>query len=363
MLCISLTPRDSAAQNLKDKIQKNKEENKRIYEKVRALQQSKTPLWEEVHKLEQRKAAAQGDLRKVKDQLKQAEQEEQSLNEEVEELRLDLGSYKDNLAQRMRAVYMQGDMSYLDLLFQAVDFNDLVDRIFFIQTIGQRDEKLISTTQMNQQALATKLELVSQKREEIGEIRAVLQTDLEKIAAVLEDTRRTIIAITNEEKLQMRAAAENEAENKEWAAIARSRQAAGSSYSYKGKAWTSKFKKPCAGSVISGFGYRNHPILGRRRMHTGVDIAAPEGTKIGAAGDGKVIEARRMGGYGLAVMIDHGKGRATLYGHCSSISCKVGDVGSVGQKIGEVGSTGLSTGPHCHFEVRINGEPVNPMDY
>jgi murein DD-endopeptidase MepM/ murein hydrolase activator NlpD len=263
----------------------------------------------------------------------------------------------------MRAVYMQGDMTYLDLLFQSSDFNDLIDRIFFIQTIGQRDTGLIETTQTNQQALSVKLELVGLKRKEIDQIKLVLQTDLEALKQEMDTYKGRIDLITKDEQLKLRAASELEAENKRIMARARERQRAGSSYSYKGAAWKSKFGKPCPGPIMSGFGYRNHPILGRRKMHTGVDIGAPEGTKIVAAGDGRVIDAGRMGGYGLAIVIDHGNGRATLYGHCSKLSCEVGDVVKAGEKIGEVGSTGLSTGPHCHFEVRIDGVPKNPMDY
>lgn len=96
-------------------------------------------------------------------------------------------------------------------------------------------------------------------------------------------------------------------------------------------------------------------------MHTGQDIAAPSGTAIKAAGSGKVITAAYLNGYGNTVVIDHGGGVSTLYGHCSRLFVSVGQTVSQGQKIAAVGSTGYSTGPHLHFEVRINGKPVNPL--
>ncbi len=120
---------------------------------------------------------------------------------------------------------------------------------------------------------------------------------------------------------------------------------------------------PVSGSVSSGFGYRIHPISGARKLHTGIDISVGSGVPIGAAGDGVVILASWYGGYGNAVVIDHGGGLATLYAHQSSLAVSVGQSVSEGDTIGYVGSTGYSTGPHLHFETREFGTPVNPMGY
>ncbi len=117
------------------------------------------------------------------------------------------------------------------------------------------------------------------------------------------------------------------------------------------------------GRVSSPFGYRIHPILGVRKLHTGIDINGSTGTPISAAADGKVILSQTYGGYGRAVVIDHGGGMATLYAHQSSIAVSVGEVVTRGEVIGYVGCTGSCTGPHLHFEVRLNGVPVDPMQY
>jgi murein DD-endopeptidase MepM/ murein hydrolase activator NlpD len=124
-----------------------------------------------------------------------------------------------------------------------------------------------------------------------------------------------------------------------------------------------RFSWPVNGPITSPFGYRNDPVLGGNRLHAGVDIGASSGTPIKAAGDGVVVMAGWNGGYGNFTLIDHGGGLATGYGHQSSIGVRVGQHVSTGEVIGNVGSTGASTGPHLHWEVRVNGTPVDPMGW
>jgi murein DD-endopeptidase MepM/ murein hydrolase activator NlpD len=128
-------------------------------------------------------------------------------------------------------------------------------------------------------------------------------------------------------------------------------------------AWPGNYVRPVSALIPmgSGFGMRFHPILGYYRMHTGIDFVAPIGTPIHAANDGEVVWASWRGGYGRCIILLHGGGVATLYGHCSELYVQPGQEVKRGQIIGATGSTGLSTGPHLHFEIRVNGVPVDPI--
>ena len=130
-----------------------------------------------------------------------------------------------------------------------------------------------------------------------------------------------------------------------------------------GRETSSGFRMPVQGSVTSPFGYRVHPILGFRRMHTGIDFGAPYGAPIAASANGTVASAGWDGGYGQAVRLSHGGGIQTLYGHMSRLAVSPGQQVAAGQVIGYVGSTGMSTGPHLHYELHRNGERIDPASF
>lgn len=119
--------------------------------------------------------------------------------------------------------------------------------------------------------------------------------------------------------------------------------------------------QPIPDTLSSGYGWRDDPIRHTWKFHSGTDFPSDPGTPVGCAGDGKVTFAGRQGGYGNVIYVDHGGGVVTLYGHLRRIEAKVGDAVTAGARIGQVGSTGRATGPHLHFEVRLDGRPVDPV--
>jgi murein DD-endopeptidase MepM/ murein hydrolase activator NlpD len=356
---LTLAPLSVHAQSAKQRGRGGDLARKAEQAKARAKELGKqaTLLSDEIKGVDTRIDSKESEVRAVKKQLAITEASLREMESEKKQIEADLGSYRDALGDRMRAVYMMGDMTYLDLLFSAGDFADFVDRIFYVQTICGRDEELIEQTQLDQARLTEKVAQITVKRDEIQRIRNLQLQQLGELNELMQAKKEDLETIESNKALAERQARELEEQSR---LIEQSyRQTIRSGRGYKGK-WTGKFAAPCPGPIMSGFGYRVHPISKVRKIHAGVDIGAPTGTRVNAAGDGRVIQTGWFGGYGNCVIIDHGGGRSTLYGHLSRISCSPGDV-KKGTKIGEVGSTGYSTGPHLHFEVRINGTPVNPL--
>ena len=147
------------------------------------------------------------------------------------------------------------------------------------------------------------------------------------------------------------------------AAAAQAAQSSGGGSDYTYVQGTGQLAWPVSGVITSGFGWREHPIFGRQIFHTGIDIGVDEGTPVHAADSGTVVYSGWMDGYGYAVVIDHGNGISTLCAHNSDLAVSEGQSVSKGAVIAYAGSTGNATGPHVHFEVRVNGDPVNPLGY
>jgi murein DD-endopeptidase MepM/ murein hydrolase activator NlpD len=286
-------------------------------------------------------------------------------------------TYDDELHQveifkaRVRAMEENGEISYYSILFQANSFTDLLSRIDFISEIMSYDESVVDRLDAAKQRTADKkaelesvkteveryrelqLEKIAEKETEIEEAEALmmsLKEDKDALADIMQqyESDRTKIdaKITDTVKKleEQRKAAEKAANGKIVS--------------------TGQFIWPCDSQLItSGFGPRKSPTKGASSNHKGVDVGAKHGSNIYAADSGKVVIAEYSSSFGNYVMLNHGDGRYTVYAHMSKLKCKVGDSVTQGQVIGLVGSTGVSTGPHLHFEVHVNGTEVDPMNY
>lgn len=267
--------------------------------------------------------------------------------------------------QRLRQLYMGERLSMMQMVLEANDISTLLDRIYYKQKIVGQDKQLLEELRGKIRELnELKGELARQKAV-IGQTIATIQVKNVQIQKSIAVDRALRDRYRSDAAFYERAEREMLQESANITAQIRGLTTRKSFATVRGS--TGSFMWPIAGAISSGFGYRRHPIHKRSLMHTGLDIAGPNGGAVRAADGGQVISAGWKGGYGKAIMINHGnrngKNLVTLYGHLSRISVSVGQNVSKGEVIGYEGSTGYSTGPHLHFEVRVDGAPVNPLGY
>ncbi|MBP3821438.1 peptidoglycan DD-metalloendopeptidase family protein [bacterium] len=280
----------------------------------------------------------------------------------------DFQKIDDEMKLRVREVYKHQRYGMFKLILSARNVNALLDTLYFEKIVIQEDYKKMQAVKAKANKIASlKAQVESQKRRieasirDINTQRATIQSS---IAA-----NKSMIDRLNKDK------AYYEKTEKELAAqsanlqnmIANMTKKNASSGKTPIKVSSTGFIRPISGPITSPFGYRIHPIFKSRIYHSGIDIGGPNRGAIKASNDGKVIFSGWYGGYGKVVILDHGiingKPITTLYGHMSQIKVSNGQMVKKGQTIGLEGSTGYSTGPHCHFEVRVNGKPTNPLNY
>lgn len=278
----------------------------------------------------------------------------------LERTKRHLARRQDLLTRRVVDIYQGEDLRYADVVLGSADMWSFLTRAYYLQQILDSDTELIRQIQADKAAIEEDKARQAQRVEDIAALQERLETQRNKIASLAESKRAQLDAIENSKELYEKALAELEAKSREIERRIRDIQNTPRGRQRYARAFSGGLMFPCAGRVSSTFGYRVHPITGVYKLHTGVDIAAPTGTAIKAAADGVVIISGWQGAYGYAVVIDHGGGVSTLYGHCSKLLVRVDEKVKQGQVIARVGSTGYSTGPHVHFEKRVNGTPVNP---
>jgi murein DD-endopeptidase MepM/ murein hydrolase activator NlpD len=278
------------------------------------------------------------------------------------------------LEARLRAIYVTESPDVISFLVSASSFSEILDSFEYMERIGLQDKKIAAQVKESklqaaaQRAATAKTRRVSvatvavieARTAEAREVRDELASSRDTLAAarVLKREALTDVRESREEYLhEVEGLAAQSATLAEAIRDAQAQAAAAAGSSGSGAPSAAGFIWPVNGSVVSGFGMR------WGRMHEGIDITASSGTPIWAAAAGTVIHAGWLGGYGNLVVVDHGNGLATAYAHASAILVSVGQAVAQGETIALVGSTGNSSGPHLHFEVRVNGEAVDPLFY
>ena len=301
----------------------------------------------ESNKLQQQRDALQG---KIDDNLAQLEKKQAEVKERQ-------GIYK----HRLRDIYINGQVNYLDVLLGAKDFSDFSSRMFLLQRIIKSDVSLMEQMQKDAEEIAARKAQLDGQMQEIKATQNMLQAKTDKVER-LRNQRAAMLSEAEAEEQQSQDEYERLlAVSEQIAAMLRNMEQNGTVA--EAPVVTNSYIWPCNGVITSPFGWRTHPIFGTTKYHSGLDIGVDYGTPILATNSGTVIYSGWLGGYGNAVMIDHGGGLVSLYAHNDSLNVYEGQYVNRGTCIAYAGSTGYSTGPHCHFEMRLHGEVVDPMGY
>lgn len=348
-----------------DELKKKERELNELNEKIKALDasieqnknlQSTTNV--KIKNVQTSIRALEAEVDRLTGEIADTEQAIVVKTEELKQAELKIAEKNELLNDRLRVMYKTGSIGYLEVLFGAEDFTDLLSRIDMIQMIVVHDQNLI-------QFLKEQRDIIETKKIELEFIRVELSTLMD---SKLSKQDELSVALNNlisyKTDLRNDEAAMNEMEDElleqadQLTEYIRNLELAAT---YVG----GEMMWPVPGhySISSLFGNRLHPISKEYKMHTGIDVEAPRKTPIVAAQTGTVVFANWFAGYGKAIIMDHGGGYTTLYAHLDVIDVEVGKVYKKGETIALSGNTGYSTGPHLHFEVRMNGDYVDPLTY
>lgn len=350
----NLTDLQTQQQDLQDQLQQSHEE-------LEEVQSQLSENLQQIEKLDERIRQSENEIEELDAQVKALQEEIAGIQSQLDVAQKNYEKQKNIMEKRLIAIYEAGDTKYLDVLLSSKNISEFLSNYYLITEIASVDKDLLDEVEAEKK----EIELAKQELEKNQETLAVALQTQTKTATVLQNTKALrenyISRLSDEEKAKQAQIDEMteqyEAVNNQILELAV--QGLDSVYIGGELAWP----VPGYNRITSNYGMRVHPITGQYKLHTGVDISAPIGANFVAANDGIVTKAEYNTAYGNMVIIDHGGGISTLYAHGSEILVTVGQTVKKNDAILKVGSTGYSTGPHAHFEVRINGVVTDPLPY
>ncbi len=349
-------------QQRQQQLQQQIQSNQRRMEELRQAEQEAR---RRMGSLQQNIRQTESSLRDNQYRLEQAQKALEQAQRDLQDLEERLKRQQQGTAARLRYMQRQGAEHWWALLLSSRDLNEFFDRRHQLQLLIEADRQLIQELQATAKEVDQQRIALEAQRNEIALILQELAAQKNQLQQQAVTQEQLVGRLANERAAYEAAQRRLEADSQQLTGliqqlIAQQAQQRGGRDPVQG---TGRLIPPAGGPITSPFGWRVHPIYRSRRFHAGIDFGVPTGTPVRAADRGTVIYAGWYGGYGNTVILNHGGGITTLYAHNSRLAVGVGQVVQRGQAIAASGSTGLSTGPHLHFEVRVNGQPVDPRRY
>lgn len=336
---------------LKDKIKDTKTKISANSKEKKALDSEIAKVQTEIDKLNSKISESNNKIAAKEQELAVAQQQSQT----------QYGNYY----ARAKMMVEKGSVMYLEVLLNSKSFSDLLSRYSVVKQIVRYDSNRLDELKAVESKIAElKKELEGEKANLVA-LRSNETAQMNALASKRAASQKIIDDLQSDQASYEKALKQQEqAEANARAEIARLAAQSNASVASLPKIGSGGMIKPASGPVTSPYGVRIHPVTGKRKQHTGIDYGAPHGSSILAAAAGTVIvSGYNSGGYGNYVVINHGNGVTSLYAHASALLVSKGQQVTQGQPIARVGSTGMSTGPHLHFEVLINGSHTNPAAY
>jgi len=320
-------------------------------------------LLTQVNTLQQDESVARQELTVLELENQKIQEDIKILDANIKDEQIKINELSDKMKGILLDMYKYGESETMRTMFASRSVFEAVEMAHLLKLVTKRDEEILSQLQDRVQNLDLSRQTMDEQQVRLKEQTEAVQLQRDRYKQSIQDTNSFIKSIQKQKALAEKAALEAEQAQKQAgemiAALQKKRSAQKSYVSGKG----SMFNWPVRGNISSPYGYRIHPILKRKILHSGIDIAAPNGTPVKAPAGGEVIYDGWLRGYGRVVVLDHGRGYSTLYAHLSASLVKEGQVVKSGATIAKVGKTGNTTGYHLHFEVRVFGTPENPIKY
>jgi murein DD-endopeptidase MepM/ murein hydrolase activator NlpD len=351
---------------IKNQLSASQEKEKDAKAEYEAKKEKEAELEAEIKTLEKRIASTEAELKVLEGKIASNNEEIKAIEAEIVSMEANVQQQTDDLSARLRMMYESGDGSLVEVLLGSENITDFIGGLDIVKKIHAYDMEVLDD-------LNAQLAKIEEKKAELDAIRQTLKTNqdsqIQKRESLASDKKKLVAAEAQAHKETVEAQEDYEAAQKASDALESELRNYRSPNEWTGTVMTGNGRLgwPCSGRITSEYGYRIRPNYGYSQLHSGIDIAVPTGTPIRAAESGVVYSAGWKGSYGNCVIIDHGnmegKSITTLYGHNSSLAVSPGQSVKRGQVIAYAGSTGNSTGPHCHFEVRVNGVAQNPRGW